>query len=181
MINWRSLSLKELVYIVSGAFKRAGIETPVICGAYVSVSSLYRSSFYDLDFTNDDQVKKIKLVIEGLGFKNQGAYFQKNDCRWLIEFVPLPSALKTNGNSSTNNQDNILETLRVLSPEDFVKDHLTKYFQSQNAESFQKAVSICHSHPVDLSEIKRWSITEIGEAKTKKLLLVLEDNSDPYN
>lgn len=50
--------------------------------------------------------------------------------------------------------------LRLLSPTDCVKDRLAAFYHWNDSPSLAQAIMVCKHIPVDLREIRRWSINE---------------------
>jgi hypothetical protein len=50
--------------------------------------------------------------------------------------------------------------LRVISPTDCVKDRLAAYYHWGDRQCLTQAELVAKEHPVDLNELKRWSVVE---------------------
>ncbi|MCE2982313.1 MAG: hypothetical protein LW832_01985, partial [Parachlamydia sp.] len=93
MINWKTITLKDLAGYISESLRRKGIETILVGGACVTIYSENRYQSYDLDFVTYEDMGKVKKALNELGFKEKSGYFQHLDCEWFIEFVSPPVAV----------------------------------------------------------------------------------------
>lgn len=128
MIDWKKISLKELAAIVSNELQKNEIEAVLVGGACVTIYSQNRYQSYDLDFATYEDMKKIKKVMENLGFQSKGKHFFRKDCPWIIEFISPPISV---GNQAIHQYQELktkLGTIQMLRPEDSVKDRLASYF-----------------------------------------------------
>ncbi len=160
MIDWKTISLKDFAGFVSDQLRKREIDTVLVGGACVTVYSKNRYQSYDLDFVTYEDLKDVKAAFKELGFQEKNHYFIHKNCPWVIEFVSPPIAV---GNEPIHEFDEIktpLGTIRLLRPEDSVKDRLASYFHWNDREAIFQAVSICLEQKVDLKEIESWSIRE---------------------
>ena len=87
-----SMSLIELGSHICTALAKANIDVVLSGGSCVQIYSDGAYTSYDLDMINryNDPFKKIKLVMESLGFQEEGKYFTHPDTHYFIEFPPGP-------------------------------------------------------------------------------------------
>jgi hypothetical protein len=55
--------------------------------------------------------------------------------------------------------------LKIVSPTDCVKDRLAAYYHWNDLQCLEQAVLVGHAHPIDLRELRRWSV---GEGKGRE-------------
>lgn len=160
MIDWEKISLKELAGYVSEELRKRGIETILVGGACVTIYSENRYQSYDLDYVTYEDMRKVKKALLELGFIEKARYFQRKDCPWFVEFVSPPAAV---GNEYVRNFSHV-ETrfgmIKLLRPEDSVKDRLGAFYHWNDRQGLEQAVNICLEQKIDLSEVENWSLRE---------------------
>jgi hypothetical protein len=168
-------SLAQLAAIVSSALTESGIEAFLSGGAVVSIYTKNKYQSYDLDFVSLEDRKKIKVVMESLGFsKTETRYFAHPNTKFFVEFP---------GSAFTVGEELIKEfstlklkegSVKLLTPTDCVKDRLAAYFHWNDRQSLEQAVWVAQAQPVKISEIQKWSIAEGMERKYKDFLELLK-------
>jgi phosphopentomutase len=159
-INWKKISLGELAGLVSEKLKEKGIEAILVGGACATIYSQGRSQSYDLDYVVYEDIKKIREALSELGFYEKSKYFQRRDCKWLIEFVPSPVAVGREIIADFQDMEVSTGTIVMLRAEDSVKDRLASFFHWSDRQGLDQAVAICHECKVDMKEIEKWAIEE---------------------
>jgi len=71
---------------------------------------------------------------------------------------------------------NTIKTLKLLTPTDCVKDRLAAFFHWNDYQSLEQALMVAKKQPVNLNEIKRWSIKERMEGKYAEFSSALKKN-----
>jgi len=160
MINWKTISLKELAGYISEELRKKGIEIILVGGACVTIYSANRYQSYDLDFVTYEDMKKVNKVLQELGFAEENGYFQHNNCQWFVEFVSPPVGIGKEIVQEFNSIDTPLGTIRLLHPVDTVKDRLSSFFHWADKEGLNQAINICLEQEIDFEEVERWSLQE---------------------
>lgn len=165
MIDWSTISLRDLAGFVSEELRNRGIDTVLVGGACVTIYSENRYQSYDLDYVTYEDMKKVKKALEELGFKEKQKYFKHEDCPWFVEFVSPPVAVGNEPIRDFNNVKTVLGIIKMLHPVDSVKDRLASFYHWNDKQGLEQAISICLEQEIDLGEIERWSINEKQEEK----------------
>lgn len=165
MINWNTISLKDLAGFLCEELGKRGIKAVLVGEACVTIYSENRYQSYDLDYITYEDMTKVKRALTELDFNEQHKYFQHDDCPWMVEFVSPPVAV---GNETIQTFADIktsLGTITCLLPIDSVKDRLANFYHWSDKQSLEQAVDICMECEVDLDEVRKWSIKEKQEKK----------------
>lgn len=166
MINWTTISLRDLAGYLSEELRKRGIETILVGGACVTIYSENRYQSYDLDYITYADMRKVKKALAELGFmETPEKVFKNKDCKWFVEFVSPPVAVGNEPVEKFNSVKTPLGTIRLLYPIDSVKDRLGAFFHWDDKESLEQALSICKEHRIDLLELENWSIREKNKKK----------------
>ena len=141
---------------------KAGIDVILSGGSAVSFYSSNKYVSKDLDLINARFARRrdIKLVMEGIGFREQGRYFIHTAAKYFVEFPDGPLSVGEEPVKEIKSFDLSTGTLRVISATDCVKDRLCAYYFWNDQQGLAQAVLVSKSQTVDLKEIKRWSKTE---------------------
>ena len=152
----------ELAGYISGKLIDAGLHAVLSGGSCVSIYSNEQYVSMDLDFVNANLVhrKGFRSVMESLGFTEDSRYFKHPETEYFIEFPPGPLAVGDEPVKEVHEMKTDCGILKILSPTDCVKDRLTWYFYDNDLECLKQAILVAKDHPVDLSEVKRWSEQE---------------------
>lgn len=165
MIDWKTITLKELAGFISEELRKRGIEIILVGGACVTIYSQNRYQSYDLDFITYDEMKRIKKALKELEFIEKDGYFQHKDCKWFVEFVSPPIAVGNEPIHKFNNVDTLFGKIKMLRPTDSVKDRLSNFYHWNDEQALEQAINICLEQKIDLDEVKQWSIQELQEEK----------------
>ncbi len=165
----KSMSQVELAAYVQDALQAERIQVVLSGGSVVSFysSNKYVSKDLDLINTSFSRRSKIKIVMEGLGFKEQGRYFIHPETTFFIEFPDGPLSVGEEPVKEISVFELSTGTLRVLSPTDCVKDRLCAYYFWNDLQGLEQAILVTKNQRVDLKEIKRWSKVEGKEKEFK--------------
>jgi len=167
MIDWATISLRDLAGFVSEELRKKGIDTILVGGACVTIYSENRYQSYDLDYVTYEDMKKVKIALEELGFVEKQKYFQHKDCPWIVEFVSPPVAVGNEPIHKFNNVKTSLGTIKMLCPVDSVKDRLASFYHWNDKQGLEQAINICIEQKINLIEVEEWSIKEGQEAGYK--------------
>lgn len=165
MIDWASISLRDLAGYISEELRKRGIETILVGGACVTIYSENRYQSYDLDYITYVDMKKVKNALAELGFMEKQKYFKHEGCQWFVEFVSPPVAVGDEPVQRFNLVKTPLGTIKLLYPIDSVKDRLGAFYHWNDREGLEQALSICREHEIDLKEVEDWSIREKNRDK----------------
>jgi len=165
----KDMSIKDLALYVSDYLNKNGIEVVLSGGACVTIYTKNKYLSYDLDFVLLSYIasKRIKKVLERIGFQEEGKYFKHKKSQYLIEFLLPPLSV---GNEPVKEISKIKKgnkVLKLLSPTDCVKDRLAAYYHWNDEQSLDQALMVCKENQVDLKEVERWSLNEGMEEKFK--------------
>ena len=157
-----SMSLIELGSHICTALAKANIDVVLSGGSCVQIYSDGAYTSYDLDMINryNDPFKKIKLVMESLGFQEEGKYFTHPNTHYFIEFPPGPLGVGDATVSSIQEITTSYGVLKLLSAQDCIKDRLAAYYHWNDAQSLTQALQVARKHPIDLDELEAWSRKE---------------------
>lgn len=177
MIDWSTITLKDLAGYISEELRNKGIGTILVGGACVTIYSANRYQSYDLDYITYEDMKKVKMALSELGFTEKNQFFEHEECQWIIEFVSPPVAVGNEPIFKFNNINTPLGTIRLLRPEDSVKDRLSSYYHWNDKESLKQAIGICLEQQIDLGEVDKWSVQE---GQQKKFSFFMEQLNEEY-
>jgi hypothetical protein len=158
----KNISLKKWAVTISDHLTQNGIDAVLSGGACVTIYSRKKYMSYDLDFvllTYTDP-KKIKRVMQKIGFKQEGKYFKHDKTPYLVDFLSPPLSVGEEPVKEINEIKQGEKHLRLLSPTDCVKDRLAAFYNWNDQQSLEQAVLVCENQKVDLKEVKRWSKNE---------------------
>jgi len=152
----------EFAAYIADEFRRRQINVVLSGGSCVSIYSEEKYVSMDLDFVNAGFTKRSQIArtMEALGFREENRYFRHPDATFLVEFPPGPLAVGDEPVKQIDEVRTATGIVRMLSPTDCVKDRLTWYYHSNDAQCLQQAILVATANAVDLAEIERWSHTE---------------------
>jgi len=156
------MSQVELAAYIQDSLQEEGIKVVLSGGSAVSFYSGDKYVSKDLDLINTHFAKrsKIKVVMEKLGFQEQGRYFINPETQFFVEFPDGPLSVGEEPVKEVSEFELATGTLRVVSPTDCVKDRLCAFYFWNDQQGLAQAVLVAESQSVDLQEIKRWSKVE---------------------
>lgn len=162
MKSIKKMSQGELGAYVQSHLRERGIEVVLSGGAAVGIYSNSKYISKDLDLINVYAVNRrtIRMAMEEIGFYEDGRYFEHPDAEFLVEFPAGPLAIGSEPIKQVVEQEFSTGTLRVISPTDCVKDRLAAYYHWGDRQCLTQAELVAQEHPVDLADLKRWSIVE---------------------
>jgi len=158
----KNMSQVELAAYIQDSLQEEGIKVVLSGGSAVSFYSGDKYVSKDLDLINTHFAKrsKIKVVMEKLGFQEQGRYFINPETQFFVEFPDGPLSVGEEPVKEVSEFELATGTLRVVSPTDCVKDRLCAFYFWNDQQGLAQAVLVAESQSVDLQEIKRWSKVE---------------------
>jgi len=164
----------ELTAYIQSALEEQKIHVVLSGGAAVSFYSDNAYVSYDLDLVNLFSVerKRIKQVMESLGFVEEGRYFTYTGTDFFIEFPPGPLTVGVEPVKNVDEVRFVTGTMRIISATDSVKDRLAAFYHWGDEQCLKQARLIKERNKVDLDEIERWSK---GEGKQREFLRFISD------
>jgi len=166
----RALPLIDLAALVCEACLKNSINLVLSGGACVSIFTHNEYASYDLDFVLRSPVarRQIRRTMADLGFLEDGRHFRHPDTPYIVEFLqPYPTV----GDEPVREIMEIRRgemSLFLISPTDCVKDRLAAFYHWNDSPSLDQAVMVCADNPVDLKEVRRWSMKEGMEDRYRK-------------
>jgi len=162
--NVGELNRAELAALVQRKLRDNGIDEILSGGSCVSIYTNERYVSMDLNMIHTSLLaprrNTIRKVLQQLGFSEEGRYFKHPDTELFVEF---PSGPPSVGEEPVGTIDERMEStgiLRLLSPTECVKDRLASYYYFHDEQCLKQAVLVTQENRVDLSEVRRWSISE---------------------
>ncbi len=171
-MDFRNISICDLAIFLCDHLANQGIETVLSGGACVSIYTKSEFLSYDLDFVLLDlsHKKKIKKILEKIGFQPEGRHFRHIDTPFIAEFLSPPLSVGKEPVDKIQIIEKQGRKLKMLSPTDCVKDRLAAYYHWNDRPSLEQAVIVILAQSVDLNEIERWSSNEGMEEKYSAFL-----------
>ena len=150
MIDWATISLKNLAGFLSEEMRKGGVDAILVGGACVTMYTDNRYQSYDLDYVSYEDMKKVKNVLNGLGFVQKDKYFRHPDCPWVVEFVSPPVAVGRETIQRFASVKTPLGSITCLTPTDSVKDRLASFYHWNDKQGLEQAINICLDQNVNL-------------------------------
>jgi hypothetical protein len=156
------MTAEELAGLVCQALRDAGITVTLTGGACVTIWSYGKYVSHDLDFVEEGPVprRRVRDVLEALGFTPQGRHFVHPDTAFFVEFPTGPLMVGDQRVQRVSERKTPAGKLRLLSPTDCVKDRLAAFFHWRDRQSLEQAVMVARAQKVDLDDVRRWSRSE---------------------
>jgi len=125
-----------------------------------------------VDLVNIYAVQRVRIraAMKEIGFIEIGRYFKHPDSLFIVEFPPGPLTVGVEPVREVQEVELATGILRIISPNDSIKDRLAAYYHWGDEQCLHQAVLIRNAVEVDLKEIKRWSN---GEGKEKEYNIFL--------
>ena len=161
------MNMSELAAYVCSHLLCNGIEVVLSGGACVSLYTAGQYVSYDLDFIENlsSGRRKLKKILEQIGFHEEGRYFKHPETDYFLEFPPGPLAVGDEPPQQISILTFATGQLKALSPTDCLKDRLSAYYHWNDRQCLEQAILIAKSQEVDISEVERWSK---GEGQLEK-------------
>jgi hypothetical protein len=161
-MDFKNISIRDLAIFLCDYLARKGIETVLSGGACVSIYTESEFISYDLDFVlkNTAHKKRIRKILEEMGFEQEGRHFCHSETPFFVEFLSPPLSVGEEPVKKIQTIEEEGRRLKLLSPTDCVKDRLAAYYHWNDKPSLEQAVLVSLAQSVDLKEIERWSAKE---------------------
>ena len=165
----KGLSLTELGGLICQTLSDQGIEAVLSGGSCVSVWTDNEYSSHDIDMITTTLASHYELAraLATLGFRriDKSRYYEHPDSEFALEFPSGPVMVGDEQITEDRiyNLKTRMGTLRLLSPNDSIKDRLAGFYHWKDRQSWEQAVSIGRRHKPDWVNLKHWHLNE-GEA-----------------
>ncbi|WP_321393814.1 hypothetical protein [uncultured Desulfuromusa sp.] len=158
----RQMSLGELGAFVCSYLRDNGIDVVLTGGACVFLYTEGQYVSYDLDFIErlTSSRRKLKRVLQEIGFEEEKRYFKHPDTDFFLEFPSGPLAIGDEPPWRLSILSFETGELQALSPTDCLKDRLAAYYHWNDRQCLKQALLIAEKNDVNLAEIERWSKQE---------------------
>ena len=91
--NFKNITLEKLAAKISEHLTKHNIDSILVGRSCVSIYSKNRYQSYDLDYVTYEDMKKVTIALNKLGFQKKGRHFEHKDCQYIIEFIAPPVAI----------------------------------------------------------------------------------------
>ena len=162
MKSIKDMSLGELAAFICTHLQRNGIDVVLSGGSCVSIYTENKYASLDLDFIEFSSVsrRKLKKVLQEIGFYEKNRYFINSETDIFLEFPSGPPSVGKEPIKEFIVLNFSTGELKILSPTDCVKDRLAAYYHWGDQQSLEQAVLVAKDDKVDLDELERWSKVE---------------------
>lgn len=162
MKSIRDMSMEELAGYVCSQLENEGIKTVLSGGSCVEIYSEGKYTSDDIDLVDrfNGGHTKIKNIMVQLGFKEYNRYFVHEDTRYFIEFPRGPLGVGDAPITEIASRENETGILRLLTPNDCIKDRLAAYYHWDDPQSLEQAIWVAQQNKFDIDSIKEWSMNE---------------------
>lgn len=156
------MSMEELAGYVCSQLEKEGIKTVLSGGSCVEIYSQGKYTSDDIDLIDrfNGGHTKIKNVMVQLGFKEHNRYFIHEDTRYFIEFPRGPLGVGDAPVTEIASRENETGILRLLTPNDCIKDRLAAYYHWDDPQSLEQAIWVAQQNEFDIDSIEAWSANE---------------------
>jgi len=160
LINTKT-TIEELGAIVCQALKDAGIEAFLSGGAVVSIYTKNKYESYDLDFITFGDRKKIKKIMEALGFvQDKSRHFIHPKSVYFVEFPGSATMIGGERISEFHERKVKTNTLKLLTPTDCIKDRLAAYIHWNDKQGLEQAVMVAQNQEFKQTKVKQFCKSE---------------------
>ena len=156
------MSQLEIGAYVQSHLSHNGIRVVLSGGASVSYYTNAKYVSRDLDMVNLNGVdrKKIKSLMEEIGFIEVSRHFYHPDNPAIVEFPPGPLSVGAEPVKRIEEVKLLTGTLMIISATDCVKDRLAAFYHWNDRQCLAQAILLIGSVKIDLNEVRRWSQEE---------------------
>ncbi len=162
MTEINALSRAELAALVAQALLDAGIDVVLVGGSCVCLYTNERFGSLDLDFIDLTYARKSKIAsaLNSIGFvaKASSRYFEREGCRWSLEFPSAPLAIGKEQITTERTREfkTALGPVRLLSPTDCVKDRLLWWSLEADAQCRELTLEVAKRNTIDWKDLQTW-------------------------
>jgi len=175
MTDLSSLDTRSLASFVCSTLEGEGIDVVLSGGACVAIHSDNRYVSRDLDFINIGFTRRavLRVAMRTIGFEESGRHFVHPDTDFVVEFPAGPLAVGEFHVVSPLRIHTQYGSLKLLSPQDCVKDRLTWFIHAQDRQCLVQAAMVYQSHTIDLEDLRAWVQGEHGEQLWEEIVHTL--------
>lgn len=158
--------------MIADFLKKNNIDVVLSGGSCVSmyVDNPYESKDLDFVLYVSEERKNVDELLQSIGFFREGRYLRHKDTEFFLDFLLPPPSIGEEPIRIPAVIKRGKRCLKLLSPTDCIKDRLAAYYYWDDRQCLEQAILVGLKHPVDLSEIERWSNAEGMSAKFKVFL-----------
>ena len=153
------MSMEELAGYVCSQLEKEGIKTVLSGGSCVEIYSQGKYTSDDIDLIDrfNGGHTQIKNVMFLLGFNEHNRYFVHEDTRYFIEFPRGPLGVGDAPVNEIASRESETGILRLLTPNDCIKDRLAAYYHWDDPQSLEQAIWVAQQNKFDMDSIEEWS------------------------
>lgn len=150
-----STTIEQLAALVCQALQDSGVEAFLSGGAVVSIYTQNKYESFDLDFVSFGDRKKIRRVMEGLGFgQDKSRLFRHPKTVYLVEFPGNAVQIGDEPVQDLAERKVGNHTLKLLTPTDCVKDRLASFIHWNDLQALEQAVLVATAQPCKMQAIE---------------------------
>jgi len=120
--------------------------------------------------------KHLTACLKEIGFSEMNKAYFHADTDLFIEFPPGPLAVGEEPITEIITIETDTGSLRIISPTESVKDRLAAYYFWNDLQSLEQAVLVAKHKPINVEEVRRWSLKEGEEDKFNVFLERIRKN-----
>jgi len=157
---------EELAAIIVKKLSEHKIDAVLVGGSVVSIYTNNKYVSNDLDFISAADHRKIKESMSELGFTAEGKDFIHKDSSFTVEFPTGPLAIGDDLPVVPEGKMKVAGvTIKMFSPTQSVMDRLTWFYFSNDRQCLDQALMIAEKHPINMDQVRAWSLRENQEEK----------------
>ncbi len=162
----KDMNIAELAGYISDYLESKNYSFILSGGSCVSIYTDNKYQSYDLDFIARNTIdhKKIEADLAEIGFSKDGKYYKHPDTDYFIEFPAPPPAVGNEPIRTVNHYKIGEATIRMLTPEDCIKDRLCAFFYWDDKPALQQAIMVAIDCNIKPEAVKEWAQKE-GETE----------------
>jgi len=167
----KGISIQDLALLICDYLAKNSIETVLTGGACVTIYTAFEYVSFDLDFVllSYTSRRKVKSLLERIGFRQEGRHFKHDDTPFLLEFLSPPLSIGEEPPVEIVEICKGNKVLKLISATDCVKDRLAGFYHWNDRQSLDQAILVSRSNDIDMAEVERWSIHEGMESEFNKI------------
>lgn len=168
----RKMKRAELAALVCKVLEEDLGDYPTLVGG--SAASIYTDESYasdDLDIVTYKEKHLIRPVMQKLGFREKGSYWEHPETSLFVQFVSSPTMIGNKYIAKPSRLKTSVGDLPIISALDSACDRLSWYL-SGDAESLEHCVNIVVTQKVPLSFIEMWLKGESWPEKDKRAAMI---------
>jgi len=170
-----SSTLVDVAFAICTALDRVGV-TAVLVGGSAATFHAGKYQSHDIDFvlTFNPLGSNAREAVESLGFRLDGSHYAHPDTEYTIDFLGGPAVIRNNIVTVFHTERRGEQLLHVYSRTDSVRDRLAGYYHWSDRSSLRVAALVAASGPIDIGEIKAWSLREGAPEKFEEFIRALK-------